>query len=219
MKPGLLYKLIGSLSHFMNRCTQKQLTRDRANLMIECLACLELILSNNYQLVEVHLALLCPTMQTNNLFTRKSSSASGADDNDSDLSAKLEKLNTAGASLKLPNMNQSRVTYFYENMGSLSMGNSNAVSGQATPSHCAQLIDEANSNKSWLVSFCIRYATISNVAQYSFSLNCFDLLSIVCKKYFDLLSRDLFFEELSNLILNNIDYPRNGKHLFEYNEA
>lgn len=233
MKPGLLYKLIGHLCQFINRSLQKiPLSKDKCLVLAECLTCLELILVNNHQLVEVHLALMS---QINNNATTKSMTDQETSINNktetsslstsSDLITRLERMMTmgGGGGLKLPNVTQSRVTYFYDKE---SYQSSAHASGQATPSsssfaaNCSQLIggdggstDETNSTKSWLISFCLNYATISASSTPStavhapFVLKCFDLLSIVCKKYFDLLSRDLFFDQLSTLIVNNIDFP------------
>lgn len=229
MKPGLLYKLIGHLCQFINRSMQKQpLTRERSLVIAECLTCIELILVSNSQLVEVHLALVSQ-IDTNRAQRGGNDSStnlpeSSTQSNEAELAAKLERL-MGSSGLKLPHVAQSRVTYFYDKD---SYQSSMHVSGQATPSlMAAQLIrggdDEATSssststsvyNKSWLVSFCLAHAAISasttanNIAHTPFILKCFDLLSIICKKYFDLLSRDLFFDQLSSLIVENIDFQR-----------
>jgi len=97
-----------------------------------------------------------------------------SDDLDS-LSQKLEQITSV---FKAPVITQSRVTYFYTN-------------------------DSNNLNRSWLVSYCLKYYSQTNYVSHK--LVCLDLLQIVCKKYFDLLRRDLFFEELTQLILANIE--------------
>lgn len=225
MKPGLLYKLIGHLCQFINRSMQKPLNRDRCTVLAECLSCLELILVSNHQLVEVHLALMSQieTDSTNsNTTTRDDQTKTQTDDSSDALAAKLERMMGSGGLKLLPNVSQSRVTYFYDKD---SYQSSARISGQATPSSfAAQLMmgDCESSNasllsRSWLVSFCLAHASISasaspsTVSHAPFVLKCFDLLSIVCKKYFDLLSRDLFFEQFSSLIVKNIDFQRTCK--------
>jgi len=52
------------------------------------------------------------------------------------------------------------------------------------------LIGQDDTNNSWLVNYCLKYYT---------------LLQTICKKYFDLLRRDLFFDDITQLIPNNID--------------
>lgn len=231
MKPGLLYKLIGHLCQFIDRSMKKPLNRDRCHLLAECLSCLELVLINNHQLVEVHLALMSQidhTTAASNSLVDESKVLSHRNAESDDLSAKLERMMGTTGGLKLPHLAQSRVTYFYDKD---SYQSSAHVSGQVTPGGSSSsslfaancfLNEESTgnnstappSNKSWLVSFCLSHAAMSASATPStavhspFVLKCFDLLSIVCKKYFDLLSRDLFFDQLSSLIVDNIDFTK-----------
>lgn len=188
MKSGLIYKLIVSLNSFLDKTVAGQSfwsrSAQKAPVLIECLNCLEILMLNNSQLVELHLALNANNAQVDSL------------------NSKLEKLTTANP--KMPNLTQSRVTYFYESNSTSSfsyrssVNNSNSASGHITPS----LLEQANT-KSWLVEFFICHASLD--ACQEFSPKCFDLLSIVCRKYFDLLVRDLFFEPMCKLIVDNVN--------------
>lgn len=210
MKPGLLYKLMGILCSFMDRCTNTQQKGNRGSgqLVAECLTCVEIIMSSNYQLAEVHMALSRLSGEAKNDKDDNSEDTSNTND---DAASKLELM-----SLKVPSVSQSRVTYFYEK--ETSWTGSQATSGQATP---LSLLHLQPNHKSWLVEFCLNYASISNSIAASssscssFSLKCIDLLIIVCKRYFELLSRDLFFDHISALILANIDFPRNNRNYMQ----
>ena len=76
-------------------------------------------------------------------------------------------------------------------------------------------------NKCWLIHFCLETASKSALASpppHIFSshlpltLACMDVLLIVCKKYFDLVRRDLFFDATVQLILANIDLKWTACH-------
>jgi hypothetical protein len=60
------------------------------------------------------------------------------------------------------------------------------------------LIGQDDTNKSWLVNYCLKYYTLINSNDHK--IVCLDLLQIICKKYFDLLKRYLFFDDITQLI-------------------
>ncbi len=205
LKPGLVYKLIMSL-HLQLSLKTKLKNESYVNLIVEILNCLLLILTNHHQLGEVHLALI----SNSNKKQPSKEQPQQSDDLDS-LSQKLEQITSV---FKAPVITQSRVTYFYTNDSNnlnnsqsfkSSLNDSLAVSGQMTPLFNDLLGTESenDTNRSWLVSYCLKYYSQTNYVSHK--LVCLDLLQIVCKKYFDLLRRDLFFEELTQLILANIE--------------
>ncbi|RMZ94776.1 HEAT repeat-containing 6, partial [Brachionus plicatilis] len=198
LKPGLLYKLILSLNVLLDTkntlVIQSTQTRDKINVLQEIINCLNTILTNYSQMAEVHLALASPLKNINTFMNQNSvlSSTCSSIMEEEDLSDKFEKF----TNLKVPNLNQTRVKYFYE---------SNTASGQMTP-NCNQLCDlsfqESYSNsKSWLVDFCIQ----NSMASRLISVSCLDLLAIIAQHYFDLLKKDLFFEDVCKLILENLN--------------
>lgn len=221
LKPGLIYKLILSLNillslktNLLNSSQKASNQKEKTNVITEILSCLELILTNHHQMVEVHLALLAPVNKSStnlvNYNSSSSSSVSELNSEDLDLSSKLEKLTT---NFKVPNLTQTRVTYFYDGNNSLSYTNSNVVSGHITPSYQVSdlITDDENqeaNNKSWLVNFCIKNSSISHCR--SMSLVSLDLLTIICRKYFDLLQRDVFYDDICQLVLENIENLTNS---------
>jgi hypothetical protein len=204
LKPGLVYRLVMSLNLILcQKCSQQKYTKDvnNANLISEVLNCLELILTNNSQMIEVHLALLAPNLSKTN--------------EDVDLSSKIEELKL---NFKLPNLTQSRVTYFYEGNVSFSGSNSSFKSSlncsTTTSGHMTPLIndllneetpnesEQPNGTKSWLVSFCLRNSSFLEAKQQAISPGCLDLLVVVCRKYFDIIRKEVFFEDMCKLILD-----------------
>jgi hypothetical protein len=155
-------------------------------------------------MIEVHLALLAPNL--------------GKASQDVDLSSKIEELKL---SFKLPNLTQSRVTYFYEGNMSFSGSNSSfkssmncsaTASGHMTPLLNDLLNEEkdaeggeasqSNGNKSWLVSFCLRNSSFLEASQQAINSNCLELLIVVCRKYFDVIRKEMFFDDMCKLILD-----------------
>ena len=193
LKPGMVLKLVTTLNFLLLKHNQ---TQNRSfNVLTEIFNCFQILLNTHHELAEMHLALVSPL--PTNLMTK--TAAIGLNDEDSNLSMKLE-------SFKIPSISQSRVTYFYEgNAFSSSSYTSNSVSGNMTPSSNTFTHDtDAMSGKSWLVNFCIENAS-NHHQNLPISSCCMDLLLIICKRYFDLLRRDLFFDQITQLILKNID--------------
>ena len=141
------------------------------------------------------------------------------------LSTKLEQLSTI---FKVPNVTQSRVTYFYtsdaENTNTKvsSLSDSQVTSGQLTPLLNDLILGDsgleaASSNsKSWLVQYCLLMldldlnaetgtSSINNLNLNKVRAVALELLQIICKKYFDLLRKDLFFDDLCRAILDLIE--------------
>jgi hypothetical protein len=229
LKPGLIYKLIIYLTTALYKSSEKSDSQLLVN--VEILKCMQLILNTHHQLAEVHLALLSPLKNENdeeNVSDRMNEkqsrvssgiSASFVDIEDKCLSSKLESLNGL---IKVPSVAQTRVTYFYtsENYPQLhspsicsSTGGSN--SGAMTPLQYSMsdlLNNRANatsSNKCWLVGYCIEKSAVVENSRNSNDVNiaCLDVLLVIAKKYFDLLHRDLFFDPLCEMIMNNISVP------------
>jgi hypothetical protein len=202
LKPGLVYKLISNL-HLQLTLKSKKNNENSSIVINEILNCLLLILTNHHQLAEVHLALISNSNKNQQDAASKASTNTTKDELDN-LSEKLEQISTV---FKAPVITQSRVTYFYTNESknlnnSHSFNESLTASGQMTPLF-NDLIGQDDTNKSWLVNYCLKYYTLINSNDHK--LVCLDLLQIICKKYFDLLRRDLFFDDITQLILNNID--------------
>ncbi len=204
LKPGLVLKLVTTLNFLLLKHSQTQ--NKSLNVILEIFNCLQILLSTNHELAEMHLALVSPI--PGNLCTKTTTATlsggrdEGLNEEDSDLRMKLE-------GFKIPSISQSRVTYFYEgNAYSSSSYVSNSVSGHMTPSytlnHELDVSMSASTGKCWLVSFCIENS-INQLQNLSINSSCMDLLLIICKKYFDLLRRDLFFDQITQLILKNID--------------
>lgn len=202
LKPGLLYKLILSLNVLLDQkntlLNQSQSIKDKTNVLNEILICLNSILTNYYNMAEVHLALSSPLKNVNTFINHGSirSSTCSSIMEEEDLSENLEKF----ANLKVPSINQTRVKYFYE---------SNTNSGHMTPNYnqiCNLNFPESNSNvKSWLVDFCLQNSSIS----HSICIPCLETLSTIAQHYFDLLKKDLFFENICQLILENLNSNNN----------
>lgn len=203
LKPGLLYKLILSLNILLDQkntlVSQSTQTKDKINVLNEILNCLNIILTNYYHMAEVHMALSCPLKNINTFMNQGSVRSSTCSSiMEEDLSEKFENF----TNLKVPNINQTRIKYFYE---------SNTASGQMTP-NCNQISElsfqESDPNsKSWLVDFCIQNSTTSR----SISVSCLDLLTTIAQHYFDLLKKDFFFESVSKLILENLNSNSNSE--------
>ncbi len=162
-----------------------------------------MLLTNHHQIAEVHLALITPI--SNKTLHIKSTSATTleepSDESTSYLSSQLE-------NFKIQTIPQSRVTYFYEgNTCASSAHTSNSVSGYMTPSFGGNTFSNdstGSDGKCWLVNFCIEHS-MGQHQNLHISSCCMDLLLVVCKKYFDLLRRDLFFDQMTQLLLNNIE--------------
>ena len=150
-------------------------------------------------MIETHLALMISQL------------TSSRSQENTELSAKIEQLKL---NFKLPSVTQSRVTYFYDGNNSFSGGSSlksslacsNSASGHITPSRVNELLSEEeqqlmSGNKSWLVDYCIRHASIGGENSGAVVLSCLDLLVVVCRKYFDIFRKEVFFEDVCNLIL------------------
>lgn len=141
------------------------------------------------------------------------------------LSSKLEQLSNR---FKVPNVTQSRVTYFYtsdaENPSTKASSQSDSLvtSGQLTPLLNDLMLGEGGldatsaNNKAWLVVYCLHLldldinqetgsSTIANQNLNKVRAVALELLQIVCKKYFDLLRRDLFFDDLCKVVLDLIE--------------
>jgi hypothetical protein len=213
LKPGLVYKLIMSLNLILCQKSNAKYAKDtnNASLLSEVLNCLELALVNNSQMIEVHLAILAPNLGK-------------AAEDDTDLSGKIEQLRLH---VKLPNLTHSRVTYFYEANGGTglfsgcgsskrsSLNASATASGRMTPL-LNELLNEENdettaadqsNGKSWLVGFCLRNASMlegKQQPQQTIHANCLDLLVVVCRKYFDIIRKDMFFDDMCKLILDKL---------------
>ena len=158
LKPGLVYKLITNLNLQLNLKLKQKLDSS----LVEILNCLLLVLTNHYQLAEVHLALI------SNL---------NKDANIDQLSEQLEQCGN-----KCPSLTQSRVTYFYTNDSQSfksSLNESLVTSGQLTP--LFNDLTGHETQKSWLVNYCLKYYQTINVMSHK--VVCLDLLQIICKKY------------------------------------
>jgi hypothetical protein len=198
LRPGLILNLITSLEFLMLKHTgQSQSKKGSQNLLlIEIFNCLQVLLTNHHELAEMHLALVSPVHVNSKI-------REGINDNDVFNQDDTKNLSTQLEGIKLPSLAQSRVTYFYEGNNNTLV--SSSVSYSASQSASGQMSRNANkpSEKCWLVNFCIEN-TLSLVNLHVSSC-CMDLLLIICKKYFDLLRRDLFFDQVTQLILNIID--------------
>lgn len=215
LKPGLIFKLITSLMSLLNQKSSLNNLNSTSKafnsaLVVEILNCFQQILANHHELAEVHLALVSPISSQH----RARLDPSETLNDDSNLSSKLEQL----GNLKVTSVNQSRVTYFYEGNNSFSykssLNASNSVSGFMTPSYLANetFSDNNEASKCWLVTYCIqnlKLNSLNNQANVQISSACLELMLIMCKKYFDLLRRDLFFDQITQFILDNIDFAPN----------
>ena len=225
LKPGLIYKLLINLHLLLKQKTPPnlnvhlKLNLNSSNLINEILNTILLIITNHHQLVEVHLALL--THGSKEIQQENQTNTS------ENLSSKLENLSNV---YKVPNIAQSRVTYFYTNenqqfsslKSSSSLSDSLATSGQITPLF-GDLIDVADlkqcsDHKSWLVNYCLTIgslnvntaANLDNQHLNRIRAACIECLQVVCRKYFDLLGKSIFFEDLCQMILNIIEFVPNG---------
>ncbi|CAF0791844.1 unnamed protein product [Brachionus calyciflorus] len=197
LKPGLIYKLILSLNILLDQksnliTNQSNQRKEKINVCQEILNCLETILLNHHQMAEVHLALGSSLNSTDtflNDLNSKSSTCSSIMEID-DLTLKLDKIND----IKIPNLNQSRIKYFYES------NNSNTVSGQMTPNNPVNDL-VMNNSKSWLVDFSIQNGSYLK----PLSLPCLEIMTLISRHYFDLIKKDLFFDEITKLILENLE--------------
>ncbi len=192
-----------------------KINQNTSNLLTEVLRTIILILTSFHELAEVHLALLSPVFKENPL----SVTSETVPELDS-ITSKLEHLSS---SFKVPTVTPSRVTYFYtsdqegstfkNSTNASSMSDSMATSGQITPILNDLLETDAcshSNSKSWIVNYCVLLGNVKTSFSDNQYLNkirviCIELLQIVCKKYFDLLRRDLFFDELCEMILNAIE--------------
>lgn len=210
LRPGLVYKLILNLNILLN---QKSKYKDMNNTMLvnELLNCLEMILTNNSQMMETHLALLA----TASIFASNQ-------EGQPDLSNKLEQLKV---NYKLPVLTKMPVTYFYDGNTNFffsnksSLNSSALVSGQQTPSlHQSfnDLISDEDSNpsfsrgeigngKPWLVDFCVQNARMTGEGDQPWRRigpSCLSLLIVICSKYFDVMRKEAFLDEISRLFMD-----------------